>query len=156
MEVCRWQLWSLVTLIVFRLLTDHMERNSFEIVRTAFPKHVILAEGNNMSAWEVIRDSDSRLRRGWVKGKWKQLEVCAPYAVHSNMPFSMWARRLCVREDAAGEECRHGCKVGVKTAMFADLHADLPTPHGLVADSDLSVFMRVWEKAKTKKKAGNF
>lgn len=109
----------------------------------------ILTEVNNMAAWEVIGDSDIRLGREWVKENESSWGYSALCAVPSNALFCMWG---CRREDAAREECRHGCKVGVKTAMVADLHVDLPTLSGLVADSVLSVFMWVWEKAKKGKK----
>ena len=50
-----------------------------------------------------------------------------------------------------GKECRHGFNMGVKTAMFTDLEADLPTPPRLIADSVFSLHVRVCVCTKQKK-----
>lgn len=130
-------------------------------------------EGENGPAWEVINaahyDGGSRLRRGWgeialfCQRKWKQLGVYAVRASQSNMlvihffsPFFLDASvYVCMcaweRWDTAGEECSHGCKVGVKTAMLSDLRVDLPTPPSLVADNVLPLCVCVLQKKGLKK-----
>lgn len=129
-------------------------------------------EGENGPAWEVINaahyDGGSRLRRGWgeialflCQRKWKQLGVYAVCASQSNMlvinffpPFFWMLVCMCAWErwDTAGEECSHGCKVGVKTAMLSDLRVDLPTPPSLVADNVLPLCVCVLQKKRLEKK----
>lgn len=52
---------------------------------------------------------------------WCQVCVCVYFSLVS---VNVWLGK---RRDAAGEECSHGWKVGVKTTMFTDLRADLPS-----------------------------